>query len=273
MLEALFHHAPAAEVTLPDGGALIFPHTKLRDSGELIAAAARAVVRSGREQILMLGVLHGGRVADRDRVAQARAGDAACIRELRRVHGPGVEGDSGIWSDEFSLDAFEALVAVAARVAGRRAPRLIARYPFLVGENPDDLPGLEELRELLRQGCGLVATADPIHYGAGYGTDATLSYTDPAALDFARDAIDRGWALLEADDTRGFLTHCAEVKSDFRDPGPVLAKLLEPGWSHHVHALKLVDYSETLNAPAPTWVAGAVSEVGYRPLNFRDNSK
>ena len=47
-------------------GALIFPHTKLRDSGCLPAAVARAVVASGRETVLAIGVLHGGREVDAD---------------------------------------------------------------------------------------------------------------------------------------------------------------------------------------------------------------
>jgi len=39
-LAELIRRAP--DVALPERGALIFPHTKLRDSGALIAAAGRA---------------------------------------------------------------------------------------------------------------------------------------------------------------------------------------------------------------------------------------
>jgi hypothetical protein len=260
-LDELICRAPHVE--LPERGALIFPHTRLRESGELIAAAARAVVRSGREQILMLGVLHGGREVDGDRVARARAGDAAHLGELRRVHGPGTSGDAGIWTEEFSLDAFELLVAAAAQSEGRKAPRLIARYPFLVGENPADLPGLDDLRDMLRQDCGLVATADPVLYGVGYGTTALLAHTDPSAEKFARESIEHGLALLSAADIRAYLAHCAEVKSDFRDSGLILAELLGGAWTAHIHTLRLVDYAETLGAPAPTWVAGALTEITW----------
>jgi len=42
----------------------------------------------------MLGVLHGGREADRERVSLARAGDATSLAELRRVHARKTRGDA-----------------------------------------------------------------------------------------------------------------------------------------------------------------------------------
>src|SRR5690242_18227414 len=94
-LRGLIETAP--ELELPRAGALIFPHTKLRDSGQMPAAVARAVVASGRETVLAIGVLHGGREADTERVRAARAGDAAAHRQLRGVHGPGAARDRSIW--------------------------------------------------------------------------------------------------------------------------------------------------------------------------------
>ena len=54
--------------------------------------------------------------------------------------------DAGYWSEEFSLDNFVALVELAAKRANKRAPKVTARYPFLVGEAPGDLPGIDDCR-------------------------------------------------------------------------------------------------------------------------------
>src|SRR5262249_19279721 len=155
----LLERAPSVE--LPAKGALVFPHTLLAFSGELVAACALACVHSGRDTVLALGVLHGAREADAPLVARARAGDREARAQLRRVHGPGAARADGRWQEEFSLDGFAALLELAARREGRAPPRLVARFPFLVGETPEDLPGLDELRALVGSGAALVATADP----------------------------------------------------------------------------------------------------------------
>lgn len=254
-LLALLARAPAVE--LPPGGALVFPHTRLETSGELVAAAALACVRSGRESVLALGVLHGAREVDAELVRRARAGEPGAREILRRVHGP-----AGHASEEFSLDGFAALLELAARREGRKPPRLLARFPFLVGETPRDLEGFEELRDLVASGAALVATADPIHHGAGYGTPAgeRLDPGEPATRELARQSVARGLELLAAGDHAGFLEHAARERSDFRDPGPVLAELLRErgGFRSTVEGLALVDYAAVLGAEAPTWVAGAL---------------
>src|SRR5213594_1929551 len=73
-LEKLIERAPPARLTAD--GTIIFPHTRLSASGELIAAAARAVVDSPYDQIIALGVLHGAREQDAQRVRAARSGGA-----------------------------------------------------------------------------------------------------------------------------------------------------------------------------------------------------
>ena len=246
-------------------GAVVFPHTRLDGSGELPAAAALAAVRSGCRTILALGVLHGARVGDAALVAVARAGDAEARGLLRRVHGPGEPGDGGHWKEEFSLDSFAALLSLAAQRDRRLPPRLVVRYPFLTGEHPDDLPGLDELRALRAApgGTFLAATADPIHHGVGYGTlPADLwARDDPATAAWARANVQAGLDRLAARDHAGFLAHAADAKSDFRDPGPVLASLLGGDLRATVHDLRLVDYADVLAAPGPTWVAGALATL------------
>jgi hypothetical protein len=260
-LAALFERAPSLSVAR--GSAYVFPHTRLAVSGHFTAAVARAVVRSGADEVVALGILHGAREVDAELVRRAREGAPQARATLRRLHGPGVEGDVGYWSEEFSLDGFCALIELAAKLDGKGAPRVVVRYPFLVGDAPGELHGMTELRALVDRGVPVVATADPIHHGAGYGArdEDRLPREDPQTLEFARWTIERGFRALGSRDYTTFARHAAEVRSDFRDTGPVLAYLLDPARPLDVDLLDLllVDYAKALDAPAPTWVAGALA--------------
>ncbi len=237
----------APRTTLPDRGALIFPHTRLAISGHLTAAVARAVVESGRDTVLAIGVLHG----------------VARTSELRGIHGPGAPGGQDIWRDEFSLDNFEAMLEITARVYAKPKPRLIARYPFQSGVKPLLLPGYDELEEIMADGAALVATADMIHHGAGYNTPfGEQLQVGVEAYQWADGVIRRMILLLANHDYAGFLARSETARSDFRDGGPVVAALL--GGQElccALHDLVLVDYSDVLDAPTPTWVAAALGEI------------
>ena len=253
----------ARMIELPKRGALVFPHTRLATSGELVAAVALAVVRSGCDEVVALGILHGAKESDAELVRRAREGAPPARAALRRIHGPDVDGDGAHWTEEFSLDGFRALVALAAKREGRVAPRILERYPFLVGESPEELPGMAELHRRVERGAALVATADPIHHGAGYGAreEDRMSREDPQTLEFAQWTIERGFQMLADRDYGGFIRHGSEVRSDFRDTGPIMASLIDRHRRLAVTILDLmlVDYSEALEAPAPTWVAGALA--------------
>lgn len=258
-LEKLLERAP--DVDLSAAGALVFPHTMLSATGDLTAAVARAIARSGAHEVLALGVLHGGREADAARVERAREGDATALRELRRVHGQ----DDPLCAEEFSLDAFEALLRVAAAREGIAPPRVIARYPFLVGEDPSTLPGIEGLADLAER-MPVVATADPLHHGAGYGTPAESRRAegDEATLVWARACIETQLQRLCQGEWAAFAHLAAEVRSDFRDAGPALAHVLRQRGAPHGHVLelRLVDYAAVLGAEAPSWVAGPLMRMG-----------
>jgi hypothetical protein len=243
---ALLDRAP--QVRLEPSGAIVFPHTRLSASGDLIAAAAKAAVDCGRETILGLGVLHG----------RSDAGPAA-----RRMHGPGIRSDTGMWHDEFSLDSFTEFVALYARRLRRPPPRIVPRYPLLVGDDPESLRGLDELRELIGGGGALVATTDPIHHGAGYNTPPAeqLARGDARTLAFARSCISDAFIKLRDRDFAGFAAHASANKSDFRDVGPVLASLLPSHFKFEISDLRLVDYADVLGSPDPTWVAAALVEL------------
>ncbi|HEY1691346.1 MAG TPA: hypothetical protein VGG39_04250 [Polyangiaceae bacterium] len=249
----------APSVDLPAGGALVFPHTMMARTGDLTAAAARAVVRSGAEEVLALGVLHGGRDADGDRVRRARAGDANERAALRRVH----DGEAALCAEEFSLDNFVVMLRAAASAEGKRPPRVVARYPFLVG-NDVDLPGMDDLHALAAR-MPVVATTDPLHHGAGYGTPEgkRLREGDDATVAWARTCIDRQLALLAAGDWPAFATLATDIRSDFRDAGPALFAVLgkKSPLRGAILDLRLVDYAEVLGAESPSWVAGPLMRI------------
>jgi hypothetical protein len=214
-LEALVDGAPPAELPA------IFRHTKLAATGRMVASVARAVVASGADRVLAIGVLH-------------------------QVPGPrGVHGPDGVAADEFSLDGFSALVAAAARLLGRPMPQIIARFPLLAGGDP------EELVDDLPRDLPVVATADPIHHGPGYGDLGA----GPLAVDDARARVDASLALLADGRWDDFQRHAAANRNDFKNAGPVFALLT--GARVRVRALELVDYADVFGAPA--WVAGALA--------------
>jgi hypothetical protein len=184
--------------------------------------------------------------------------DAAAVAALRRVHGTGVPDDEGHADEEFSLDAFDVLLELAARRADRVAPRVHHRFPFMVGTDASSLLGLPQLVDLASRAF-VVASTDPIHHGVGYGTPMfeRRDAGSPETLAWARDAIAAQFAALANKDWSGFAHHAAEAKSDFRDVGPVLASIA-PFARADIVALELVDYAEVLDAAPPTWVAAAL---------------
>ncbi|HVR83370.1 MAG TPA: hypothetical protein VMU54_03605 [Planctomycetota bacterium] len=253
-LDALLDAAPA--VALPERGALVFPHTRLAASGPLVASVARAAARSGRP-VLALGVLHGARERDASDLARARAGDDRARETLRGIH-----DETGLASEEFSLDTFRALYERACAREGRPA-RLTTRYPFLTGEHPEDLPGLQDLARLARD-AAVVGTADPMHHGVGYGTARPLDEALAGTASFARARIEEQLRALATPDFGDFARLCLRDASDFRDVGPVLA-VLKPASAWTLEEVDLVDYADVLETPRPTWVAAGRIRVQASP--------
>ena len=245
--------------TLRSGGSLIFPHTTMASSGHHAAAAVHACLDSGATRVLVLGTLHAlDEDLEASRVRVANGGDPSAEASWG-VQGPGASGRSD-WLREFSLDHFLFLWEAETKRRGTEGPELVLRYPYLAGGHPEDMPGIEELEELVRSSA-VIATIDPFHHGVGYG-DAPDEALPPEAggLVVARESIDEGLSLLREGDYAGYNRHCVLAKSDGRDVGQVLRHLLGPlEW--RIIDIVADDMSEVYRAPAPTWVAGALVEL------------
>jgi hypothetical protein len=215
-LDDMIDRAPDVAI----GRALVFPHTRLAVSGHLVAAVARAIVRSGADRVLAIGVVHGP----------------------RDVRQRGIYEDV---PDEFSLDNLRAMLGAKTKV--------IARFPFLAGDDPSSLPGIDDLARLAEE-MPIVATSDPIHHGVGYGTPDHRDANEPSTRRWAERAIVAQMRALARRRYDRFAAICAAVRSDFRDVGPTLAHLVGP-FRHEIVAMDLVDYADVLGARAPTWVA------------------
>ncbi len=153
------------------------------------------------------------------------------------------------------------MLALAAAREGAALPRVHARYPFLVGEDPTDLPGLGELEGLVAR-MPVVATTDPLHHGVGYGTPEgqRRGMFEEGSAPWARACIQRQLDLLSQGEWGAFAQLAAQERSDFRDVGPVLGHLLR-GAKGEILDLRLVDYAEILGAAEPTWVAAPLMRV------------
>ena len=215
-LHAMLERAPRVKAPV------IFPHTRAEVTGTFVAAAAKAVAESGADEVLAIGVLHGNPSPE------------------RRVHHP-----SEITKNEFSLDAFEALLAIA-----NPKVRVHARYPLHVGTDPSDLEAIDEVARLAER-MPVVATCDPIHHGEGYGDP-------PEKTCDAAEAVGAQLRALFAHDYAAFQDECARVRSDFKNAGPVLAHVLGRV-AFDVVALERVDYTQIFQKPC--WVAGALVQL------------
>jgi len=250
---------------LAGGGAVLFPHASIGVCGHQIAAAVHAVLDAGARRVIALGVLH----ALTDALAEARqrvaAGGDPAAEASWGIQGPGLAGRED-WRAEFSLDHFGWLLAAECARRGCPEPARIERYPFLAGGAPERLPGFAALAASAREaGTVIVATGDLCHHGRGYGDGPETALAPEAGgLALARRRIGEGMDLLARGEHAAFQQHCVTAKSDARDVGQVLRALIGPcRWT----LLDLIadDMSEPYEAPAPTWVAGALVALAPGP--------
>lgn len=242
--------------TLNAGGAVVFPHTFLSQCGYQIAAAVHAILDSGTDQALVLGVLH----PMTESLMQARSKELneedISNEPSRGIFGPDID-PNGCLSKEFSLDLFKILFDFEVQRRGIRPPKLIERYPSLVNRNPANLPNIKELQKIAKDAV-IVATDDMCHHGIGYGVSPENAYQiDENGYRFAKKLIEDGYELLKRDDFNGYFLHWMNPLGvgDPTDTTIVLKYLLRNA-SMDILDLKLVDVSSLFeNDISPSWVA------------------
>jgi len=150
--------------SVKQGGGVLFPHTFVSKCGYQIAAAVHAILDSGADQALVLGMLH----PMSEELMQARTkelnGEDISKEPSYGIFEPGQEQVKL----EFSLDLFNILFDVEVKRRGITPPRLLQRYPSLVNRDPEKLPGIKELQKIAKDSV-VVATDDMCHHGVGYG--------------------------------------------------------------------------------------------------------
>jgi len=245
--------------TLRDGGTVIFPHAGIKVCGHQIAAAVHACLDSGADRVLVIGVLHA--LTDELQDARVRVANGADVTQEASwgIQGPGLDGRQD-WQKEFSLDNF--LFLWKQEIARRdiKGPELVIRFPYLAGGRPHILPGIGELREVARDAV-VVSTTDPFHHGRAYGdSPETALAWEEGGCELARRTIQEGVDILRTGDYWGYNQHCVYAKSDGRDAGQVLRYLLGP-LEGTIHNLVADDMTTAYDAPAPSWVTGALIEL------------
>jgi hypothetical protein len=255
--------------TLADGGTTFFPHCDIQACGDQIAAVVHASLQAcedaGKDQILLIGVLHPLTKALQDGWLREKEGnhfnDPCC-----GIFGPGLPNEE-LLCKEFSLDSFVFLLEQAAKRQGIPAPKLVMRYPNLVAGPPEFLPGIKELQQLAATSI-VVATGDLCHHGTAYvssgrvsdGIEAKMPISQ-ATHDFAYKTIEENLHLLSGHDLLAYRKYCFKTCSDTCEVGQVLRFLLGP-LEGHIRDLKLVDVSEYFpDKPQPNWVAATLIEL------------
>ena len=131
--------------TLKNGGGAIFPHTYFSKCGEQIGAVIHAILDSGADQVLMLGTVHPFPGLFEARIKEFNGEDISQEPSWGVLNPESINGKA-LLKNEFSLNLFKALWKIEVERRGKKAPRLIERYPSLVNRNPESLPGMKELK-------------------------------------------------------------------------------------------------------------------------------
>ena len=173
--------------------------------------------------------------------------------------------------NEFSLILFKSLWKIEIKRRGKKAPRLIERYPCLVNRHPETLPGMQELKELARNAV-IIGTEDYCHHGVAYGIAKNSAiHMGEQALSFARQKIENGFSLLQQNKYDEFYEHGMQLNAigDPSDVSVTIHYLIGSQAQPKILNLKLVDVSHLFeNDPSPSWVAATLAK-NHKELNCK----
>jgi hypothetical protein len=216
-------------INLSEGGSALFPHTYISKCGDQISAVVHASLaacqKTGKNQILLIGVLHSLTDTLRDARKREMGGKNILADECRGIFGPGLPNEE-LLCKEFSLDNFIFLLEHAAKRNGMQLPKVIIRYPNLIYGQPELISGIEELKMLANESIA-VATSDLCHHGTAYGLslDKALPISQQG-YDFAYQIIEDNLRLLSGNDLLTYRQYCIDTLSDSLEVGQLINYLL-----------------------------------------------
>lgn len=132
-------------LALESSGGVIFPHTYFSKCGEQMGAVIHAILDSGADQVIMLGTVHAFAELFEARIKEFNGEDIS-QEPSWGVLDPESASGKILLRNEFSLNLFKMLWKIEVERRGKKAPRLIERYPSLVNRHPETLPGIQEER-------------------------------------------------------------------------------------------------------------------------------
>lgn len=250
-------------LALSNGGGAIFPHTFFSKCGEQIGAVIHAILDSGADQVITLGTVHPFPQFLQARIKEFNSEDIS-QEPSWGILSPESINVKDLLKDEFSLNLFKSLLKIEVERRGKKAPRLIERYPSLVNRHPETLPGIQELKELAKNAV-IVGTEDYCHHGIAYALpkSATIPMGEKA-LSFAKNQIEQGFSFLQQNKYAEFYKHGMHLNA-IGDPSDVTATMHYLVGSHakpKILNLKLVDVSNLFeNDPSPSWVAATLAKI------------
>ncbi|HEY5235557.1 MAG TPA: hypothetical protein VIJ14_05220, partial [Rhabdochlamydiaceae bacterium] len=206
--------------TLSEGGSALFPHTNIRSCGDQTAAVAHACLaacqKTGKNQILLIGVLHSLTDPLRKGLYKEIENGDLSDEPCRGTFGPGLPFEE-IYSEEFSLGNFIFLLDQATKRAGIESPKVIIRYANLSQGHPETLPRIEEITKIARDSI-VVATADLCHHGVSYRVPPEDALAiSPKAIDFAKERIETGLKLLSKCSYLEYRDYALKSRSDSKE--------------------------------------------------------
>lgn len=248
--------------SLKSGGGALFPHTYISKCGYQIAAVIHGILDSGADQVILLGTAHGfpGELLEA-RVNELNE-DSIEHEASWGVLDP-ASAKGSLLEKEFSLNLFKALWKIEVERRGIIPPALFERYPCLTNRQPENLPGINELKELAKNSV-IVGTEDYCHHGIAYGVAKEDALPmDKQGLFFARKQIESGFSLLRKNNNyRGYFDHWTNPKAigDPCDVTMVMHYLIGEKAAPKILDLKLVDVSPLFEEdPTPSWVAATLA--------------
>lgn len=284
---------------------LSFPHTALGYSGPMQACVISWLLRQRIERVITLGVIHGSLIPE---YRLAADDNASCEeRQAATAHITGAFlpaaksldtpfgslavaqmpecmphairlDETDLLRREFSLDAFHAVLRLAADVFRVKPPAVLPVYVGMVrhpmtGSFALATPLGDWLREQWDDTTAIVTTGDVVHYGAFYGSDNKGADVDTLATHFVQRLEEVfTTAFIERDLESAYQVSLHELKSDQREILPVLAQLLGEGAGASVEAFELSDYATILDSAPPCLVASSL--IAYKNRDaWRSNNQ